>query len=104
MAVVFPKGSDAVKDHDLYVDGKLQAKEGTEHAMDTNDKSTRSEPWATFWRTTLLCSVFLMRFAIFNVDLSLDQIDAIRENGLQAALGVDPQGKLATSWAMIKTY
>lgn len=42
--------------------------------------------------------------AIFNVDLSEEQINAIRENGLQAALGVDPQGKLTTSWAMIKRY
>ena len=42
--------------------------------------------------------------AIFNVDLSEDQIKAIMDNGLQAALGVDPQGKLATSWGMIKKY
>ena len=27
-AVIFPKGSKVVKDHDLYVDGKLQTKQG----------------------------------------------------------------------------
>ena len=42
--------------------------------------------------------------AIFNVDLTEDQIKAIMDNGLQAALGVDPHGKLATSWGMIKQY
>lgn len=42
--------------------------------------------------------------AIFNVDLNEDQITAIMDNGLQAALGVDPHGKLATSWGMIKKY
>ncbi len=42
--------------------------------------------------------------AIFNVDLNEDQITAIMDNGLQAALGVDPHGKLAASWGMIKKY
>ena len=37
-------------------------------------------------------------------DLTAGQIDAISENGLQAALGVDPKEKLATSWAMLKKY
>ncbi len=40
--------------------------------------------------------------AIFSVDLSEDQINAIRENGLQAALGVHPQGKLTTRMSEIK--
>ena len=42
--------------------------------------------------------------AIFNVNLSQKQIDAIQKNGLKGALSADPQGKLTTSWAMIKTY
>ena len=102
-AVVFPDGSDAVKDHDLYVDGKLQEKEGTEFAMDTNVDSQAVNIGAPLANHTFMIGSF-DEVAVFNVDLTEDQIDAIRENGLQAALGVDPQGKLATSWAMIKTY
>ena len=102
-AVVFPEGSDAVKDHDLYVDGKLQVKEGTEFAMDTSTDTQEVNIGAPLANHTFMIGSF-DEVAIFNVDLSLDQIDAIRENGLQAALGVDPQGKLATSWAMIKMY
>ena len=102
-AVVFPDGSDAVKDHDLYVDGKLQEKEGTEFAMDTNVDSQAVNIGAPLANHTFMIGSF-DEVAVFNVDLTEDQIDAIRENGLQAALGVDPQGKLTTSWAMIKTY
>ena len=102
-AVVFPDGSDAVKDHDLYVDGKLQVKEGTEFAMDTSTDTQAVNMGAPLANHTFMIGSF-DEVAIFNVDLSLDQIDAIRENGLKSALGVDPQGKLATSWAMIKTY
>ncbi|MCY4553215.1 MAG: hypothetical protein OXC79_06040 [Candidatus Poribacteria bacterium] len=102
-AVVFPDGSDAVKDHDLYVDGKLQEKEGTEFAMDTNVDSQAVNIGAPLANHTFMIGSF-DEVAVFNVDLTEDQIDAIRENGLQTALGVDPQGKLTTSWAMIKTY
>lgn len=103
MAVVFPEGSDAVKDHNLYVDGELQVKEGTEHAMNTNDKAQEVNMGDFLAHHTFMFGLF-DEVAIFNVDLTEDQIKAIMDNGLQAALGVDPQGKLATSWAMIKTY
>ena len=103
MAVVFPKGSDAVKDHDLYVDGKLQSKEGNDQAMDTNDEAQEVNMGDFLAHHQFMFGLF-DEVAIFNVDLSEDQIKAIMDNGLQAALGVDPQGKLATSWAMIKTY
>ena len=102
-AVVFPEGSDAVKDHDLYVDGKLQEKEGTEFEMDTNIDTQEVNMGARLANHTFMLGT-LDEVAIFNVDLSEDQINAIMDNGLQSALGVDPQGKLATSWAMIKTY
>ena len=103
MAVVFPKGSDAVKDHDLYVDGKLQSKEGNDQAMDTNDEAQEVNMGDFLAHHQFMFGLF-DEVAIFNVDLTEDQIKAIMDNGLQAALGVDPQGKLATSWAMIKTY
>ena len=102
-AVVLPKGSDAVKDHDLYVDGKLQEKEGTEFAMDTNVDTQAVNIGAPLANHTFMIGSF-DEVAIFNVDLTKDQIEVIMDNGLQTALGVDPQGKLATSWAMIKTY
>ena len=102
-AVVFPEGSDAVKDHDLYVDGKLQEKEGTEFEMDTNIDTQAVNIGARLANHTFMLGT-LDEVAIFNVDLSEDQINAIMDNGLQSALGVDPQGKLATSWAMIKKY
>ena len=103
MAVVFPKGSDAVKDHDLYVDGKLQTKEGTDQAMDTGADTQEVNMGNTLGQHAFMFG-FFDEVAIFSVDLSKDQINAIMKNGLKSALGVDPQGKLATSWAMIKTY
>ena len=103
MAVVFPKGSDAVKDHDLYVDGELQSKEGNDQAMDTNDKDQEVNMGDFLAHHNFMFGLF-DEVAIFNVDLTEDQIKAIMDNGLQAALGVDPQGKLATSWGMLKKY
>ncbi|MDE0636859.1 MAG: hypothetical protein OXI43_13560 [Candidatus Poribacteria bacterium] len=102
-AVVFPKGSDAVKDHDLYVDGKLQVKEGIEKAMNTNDR-VQEVNMGNFLASHSFMFGLFDEVAVFNVDLTLDQINAIREQGLGQALGVDPRGKLATNWAMIKTY
>ena len=102
-AVVFPDGSDAVKDHDLYVDGKLQEKEGTEFAMDTNTDTQAVNIGARLANHTFMLGS-MDEVAIFNVDLSLREIDAIRNNGLKSALGIDPQDKLATRWGMIKTY
>lgn len=102
-AVVFPDGSDAVKDHDLYVDGKLQEKEGTEFAMDTSIDTQAVNIGARLANHTFMLGT-MDEVAIFNVDLSLREIDAIRDNGLKSALGVDPQDKLTTRWAIIKAY
>lgn len=102
-AVVFPEGSNAVKDHDLYVDGKLQVKEGIEKEMNTNDK-VQAVNMGNFLASHSFMFGLFDEVAVFNVDLTLDQIDAIREHGLAGSLGVDPQGKLTTSWATIKTY
>lgn len=102
-AVVFPKGSDAVEDHDLYVDGKLQAKEGTKFAMNTNIDTQVVNIGAKLANHTFM-SGSMDEVAIFNVELSLKQINSIRNVGLKSALGIDPQDKLTTRWGMIKKY
>lgn len=101
MAVVFPKGSKAVKDHDLYVDGKLQVKEGTEHQMDTNVDTQAVNIGHKLANHKFMLGT-LDEVAIFNVALSLKQINTIRNNGLKTALGIDAKGKLATYWGLLK--
>lgn len=103
MAVVFPDRSDAVKDHDLYVDGNLQVKEGVEHAMDTSVDTQAVNIGAKLANHVFMLGTF-DEVAIFNVALELNQINAIRRTGLQTALGIDPQEKLTTKWGAIKTY
>ena len=102
-AVVFPKGSNSVQDHNLYVDGKLQTKEGGDQKMNTNDNAQVVNIGGRITGHSFLSGI-LDELAIFNVDLSLKQIDAIRKNGLESALGIDPQNKLTTRWGMIKKY
>ncbi len=105
IAVVLPIGSDVVEAHDLYIDGELQETTGVKHAMGTNIETQAVNIGAKLTGDT---HAFMLgsfdEVAIFNVDLSLSQIDAIRQNGLEGAASVDPQGKLATSWGMIKKY
>ncbi len=96
LAVVFPKGANSVQDHDLYVDGKLQTKEGTDQVMNTNDQAQEVNMGAKLGHEFMFG--LFDEVAIFNVDLSQRQIDAIRKNGLEGALSVNPLGKLATSW------
>ena len=103
LAVVFPEGSNSVKDHDLYVDGKLQTNAGADKEMNTNGQAQTVNIGARLTGHSFLLG-FIDELAIFNVDLSQKQIDAIQKNGLKGALSADPQGKLTTSWAMIKTY
>jgi len=103
-AVVFPKGSDAVKDHVLYVDGKRQnAPQGTDIDMNTNGDFIQVNIGSRLTGHTFLYGL-MDEVAIFNVELSHGDIIAIRNTGLQTALGVDPHEKLATSWAQIKSY
>ena len=103
LAVVFPKGSDSVQDHDLYVDGKLQTKEGGDKPMNTDGNTQVINMGARLTGHTFMLGL-LDEVAIFNIDLSKKQIDAIRKNGLKGSLSVDPQEKLTTRWAMIKEY
>ena len=102
-AVVFPRDSKSVHDHKLYVDGEIQKVEGTDQAMNTNAGQQVVNIGARITGHSFLYGL-LDEVAIFNVALSLNQIDAIRNTGLQTALGVDPQEKLTTSWAIIKAY
>ncbi len=103
LAVVFPEGSNSVQDHDLYVDGKLQTNAGNDKEMNTDGQTQTVNIGARLTGHAFLLGL-IDELAIFNVDLSQKQIDAIQKNGLKGALSVDPQGKLTTSWAMIKTY
>ncbi|MCG9126390.1 LamG domain-containing protein [Candidatus Poribacteria bacterium] len=100
-AVVFPKGGKDVKDHDLYVNGKLQVKEGTAHGMDTNVDTQVVNIGHKLANHQFLLGT-LDEVAIFNVELSLKQINTIRNTGLKSALHVDSKGKLATRWGMLK--
>ena len=103
MAVVFPEGSEAVKDHDLYVDGELQSKEGTDQVMDTDGEGQEVNMGDFLLHHEFMFGLF-DEVALFNVALTENEINIIRESGLQAALGVEPDGKLATRWAMLKRY
>ncbi|RKU29108.1 hypothetical protein C6497_06885 [Candidatus Poribacteria bacterium] len=102
-ALVFPDGADSVKDHDLYVDGVLQDKVGNDVAMDTDGDIQEINIGARLTGHKFLFG-YLDELAIFSTDLDVDQINALREDGLQTAASVDPQAKLATSWARIKRY
>ncbi len=103
LALVFPEGADSVQDHDLYVDGKLQEKIGNDVEMNTNGEAQEINIGARLTGHNFLFGL-LDELAIFSVGLDADQINAIRENGLHNTVSVDPQGKLATSWAKIKKY
>ena len=59
-AVIFPKGSKVVKDHDLYVDGKLQTKQGNNQVMETNNKTQEVIMGVFFAHHTFMFG-FLMR-------------------------------------------
>lgn len=102
-AVVFPEGGDSVQDHDLYVDGKQQTKAGGDKDMNTDGTTVPINIGSRLTGHSFLLGM-LDEVAIFNVDLTESQINTIRNNGLKSALSVDPDGKLATSWANIKTY
>lgn len=102
-ALVFPEGSDSVQDHKLYVDSKLQTKTGTDKEMNTDGETVTINIGARITGHAFMLGL-LDEVAIFNVDLTVDQINTIQNNGLIGALGVDPQGKLATRWGMLKKY
>ena len=102
-AVVFPEGGKSVQDHDLYVDGKQQNKTGGDKDMNTDGTSVPVNIGSRLTGHKFLLGL-MDEVAIFNVDLTQNQINTIRDSGLKGSLSVDPDGKLATSWANIKTY
>ena len=103
LAVVFPDGADSVQDHHLYVDGKLQEKIGNDKEMNTNVEAPEVNVGARLTGHQFMYGL-LDELAIFSVALNADQINDIREIGLHGTVSVDPQDKLATSWARIKKY
>ena len=102
-ALVFPEGADSVKGHHLYVDGVLQEKIGNDVEMDSDGDTQEINIGARLTGHTFLFG-YLDELAIFSTDLDADQINALREDGLQTAASVEPQAKLTTSWARIKKY
>ena len=103
LALVFPEGSDSVQDHHLYVDGNLQEKRGNDKEMNTNGEAQEINIGARLTGNHILFGL-LDELAILSVGLDADQINVVREKGLHGTVSVDPQGKLATSWANIKKY
>ena len=41
-------------------------------------------------------------FAIFNTVLSQDEINSLKDGGLEGGLAVDPKKKLAVTWGSLK--
>ena len=100
-AVVFPKGAKDVKDHNIYVDGKLNSKSGAANSMDTDNKAQEVVMGAKLLHHTFMHGSF-DEVAIFNVALPVNQIQLIMKQGLASALAIEPRDKLSTNWATIK--
>jgi len=103
LAVVFPKGSDSVKDHLLYVDGVLETKTaGNDVGVNTDTKTTEVHIGAPLAHHTFAAGV-MDEIAIFNIDLTEDDIKTIMTKGFKVALAVEQTDKLTSTWAKIKT-
>ena len=103
LAVVFPEGSDSVMDHNLYVDGRLQNNEVLEKNMNTDGNTLEVDIGGKGTSREFTLGL-VDEFAIFNVGLTVEQIDEIRNKGFSRILSVNPKGKLTTSWGIIKKY
>jgi len=87
----------------VYVNGEKKAQVGRA------GKGTNNENPITFghWGGGSRFKGIIDDVAIFNVALTADDIKAISDNGLKAALGsksVQPVGKLATTWGDVKNH
>jgi hypothetical protein len=81
----------------IYVDGKLDIEEAKKSNFDSNvNCQLGRDPWR--WYQGLIDET-----AIFNVALNNDDIKRITNGGLEMAFAVSPAGKLAKTWANIKT-
>ena len=68
--------------------------------------SCQPRPWLSSYTLDHISHVnaegLIDEVAIFSVELAQDDIRQIMELGLTGALGVDPRGKTATTWANIR--
>ena len=102
LTVVFPDGSDSVKDHNLYVDGVLEENpQGGDIAMDTENKTAEVHIGHPLGQHAYAKGL-IDEVAIFNVDLTENDINAIMTDGFKAALFVEHTDKLTTTWAAVK--
>ena len=92
-----------MQDHHLYVDSNLEEKIGNDKEMNTNGEAQEINIGGRLTGHNFLLGL-LDELAILSVGLDADQINVVREKGLHGTVSVDPQGKLATSWANIKKY
>ena len=103
LAVVFPDGSDSVKDHLLYVDGVLETTTGgNDVGVDTDNSVTEVHIGAPLAHHVYANGI-MDEIAIFNVALDEDDINTIMKQGLASALAVGYKDKLATTWSTVKT-
>ena len=106
LAVVFPDGSDSVKDHLLYVDGVAEENPaGTDFDMDTDNTTTDIHIGTQVPGVNQheFANGIMDELAIFSVALTQSDISIIMEQGLATALAVVHIGKLTTTWAEVRT-
>jgi hypothetical protein len=66
-----------------------------------NDTDTNIGGWTNNTSETL--DGMLYEVAIFSVALEVEDINDLMENGLSSFTAVEPSGKLATTWASLKS-
>lgn len=106
LAVVFPDGSDSVKDHLLYVDGVVEENPaGTDFDMDTDNTTTDIHIGTQVPGVNQheFANGIMDELVIFSVALIQSDIRTIMEQGLASALAVVHIDKLTTTWAEVRT-
>jgi hypothetical protein len=105
LTVVFPEGSDSVKDHLLYVDGILEGEHlGNDQDMNTNNAEQEVHIGAPLAHHEF-ANGLMDEVAIFNVALTEEQIKEVMEEGFKRIVtAVSPKEKLTITWAKIKTH
>ena len=101
-AIVFPKGSKDVQDHQIYVDGKLNGKNGAANPMDT-DGEGQEVVMGDFLAHHAFMHGSFDEVAIFSIALTKQQIELVMNNGLASVLAIDHKDKLSTNWGLIKS-
>jgi len=106
LAVVLPDGSTMCHDHLLYVDGVLiEDRGGNDVGVDTDIATHDVEIGYDQWiEHGTRANGIIDEVAILNVALSAADVKSIMNQGLSdVLLNVAPGGKLATTWASLKT-